>query len=77
MKCAFCGGRMEAKAVTFQHEENGLFILIENVPAEVCSACGETTYSPEVTDRLLRLATQESRPERMIEVPVFNFAKTA
>ena len=51
------------------------YLFIENVPAEVCMKCGEKTYSPEVTDKLLRFARDEFKPVKTIKVPVFNFAE--
>jgi YgiT-type zinc finger domain-containing protein len=75
MKCVFCGGKLEKRRVTFTYEENGKHLLIENVPAEVCIQCGEKTYSPRVTDTLLRFARDEFKPVKTIRVPVFDFAK--
>jgi len=48
--------------------------IIENVPAEVCVRCGEKTYSPEVTDDLIRLAKKKVKPAKMVQVPVFDYA---
>ncbi len=74
MKCAFCGGEVEKRDVTFTYDEDGDFLIIEHVPAEVCVKCGEKTYSPEVTDELLRMAREKAAPVRKIEVPVYEFA---
>jgi HTH-type transcriptional regulator / antitoxin MqsA len=74
MKCAFCGGRVVKREVTFTYEEDDKFLIIEHVPAEVCVRCGEKLYSPEVTDGLLRFARRETKPTRKIEVPVYDFA---
>jgi hypothetical protein len=30
--------------------------VIRNVPAEICDACGEGSFDPATTDRLLELA---------------------
>lgn len=45
MKCVFCGGKVGKKVVTFSYEKEGKYLLVENVPAEVCIKCGEKTYS--------------------------------
>lgn len=74
MKCVFCGGQVENKKTTFVYE-NDKYIVVENVPAEVCSKCGEKTYSPEVTDELLRFSKDNIEPVRTIKVPVFDFVK--
>ena len=65
----------EKKMVTFSYEEDDTHLLIEHVPAEVCEKCGEKTYSPEVTDELLRFAKSEFKPKKIITVPVFDFAE--
>lgn len=74
MKCVYCGGKIEARKVTFIYDEDGDYFFIENVPAEVCTQCGEKTYSPKVTDELIRLAKRKLAPARKIEVPVFDYA---
>ena len=75
MKCVFCGGKVEETVVTFSYEEDDKYLFVENVPAEVCTKCGERTYSPEVTEELLRFARDEFKPVKIIEVPVFDFAE--
>ena len=74
VRCVFCGGETTKMSVTFSYEEEGKYFLVENVPAEVCERCGEKTYSPEVTDELLKFAKEQFRPVRKVEVPVFDFA---
>jgi len=75
MKCVFCGGKLKKKNVTFTYEDEDKHLFVENVPAEVCTSCGEKTYSPSVTDDLLRFARNEFQPARTIEVPIFNFVE--
>ena len=77
MKCMFCGGKVQKRRVTFTYEEDDKHLLVENVPAEVCTACGEKTYSPEVTDELLRFGREDVKPKKIIKVPVFDFAERA
>jgi YgiT-type zinc finger domain-containing protein len=74
MKCAFCGGDAKEDLVTFSYEEGDRCLLVEHVPAQVCTRCGEKTFSPEVTDQLMRFAKNEFKPRRTIQVPVFDFA---
>ena len=75
MKCVFCGGKLKKENVTFTYEDEDKHLFVENVPAEVCTSCGEKTYSPSVTDDLLRFARNEFQPARTIEVPIFNFVE--
>ena len=73
-RCTNSGGQTHHELVTFNYQEDDRFMLIENVPAEVCEKCGERTYTPEVTDALLNFAKKNSEPAKFIEVPVFNYA---
>jgi YgiT-type zinc finger domain-containing protein len=74
MKCVFCGGNLAKKNVTFSYEEDDKYLLFENFPAEVCSKCGEKIYAPEVTEELLKFASEEIPPVRVKKVPVFDYA---
>ncbi len=73
-KCVFCGGKVVEKLVTFVYDENDKYFLVEHVPAEVCTKCGERTYSPKVTDEILHFAKKGVKPLKTIEVPVFDIA---
>ena len=73
MKCVFCGGILEKRNVTFHYEDDNKYLFVENVPAEVCKSCGEKTYSPGVTDKLLKYSNEKLKPLKTIEVPVYSF----
>ena len=75
MKCVFCGGKLKKENVTFTYEDEDKYLFVEDVPAEVCTSCGEKTYSPSVTDDLLKFARNEFQAARTIEVPIFNFVE--
>ena len=74
MKCVFCGGKVEKTNVTFVYEDPENYIMVENVPAEVCSHCGEKTYSHKVTEELIRIAKHKFQPKKTINIPVFDFS---
>lgn len=75
MKCVFCGGKVEAKMITLSYEKDDKYHLVENVPAEVCTNCGEKMYSPEIIDELLKFAHDEFKPVKTGEVSIFDFAE--
>ncbi len=75
MSCVFCGGKVESKNATFIYEHGDHFLLIRNVPAEVCEKCGEKTYSPEITDEVLKFARRKFKPIKLVEVPVFDYGQ--
>jgi YgiT-type zinc finger domain-containing protein len=77
MKCVFCGGSVESRKVTFVYDYEDDYFFIENVPAEVCMQCGEKTYSPEVTDEVLRVVKKKLNPVKTVQVPVFDYTGQA
>ncbi len=60
--------------VNYTLEVNGHLIIIENVPARVCLETGEQFFSPETVEQLQQVICAREKPERKIEVPVFEFA---
>ncbi len=70
-QCMYCHGDLEAAFVTRMQEFEGQWYVIENVPALVCSQCGETFLTPDAHDLVLQLITGKSVPSREIMVPVY------
>jgi len=60
--------------VTYTLEVNGRLIVVENVPARVNLETGEQLFSPETVERLQRLIWQQSKPKRVLQVPVYEYA---
>ena len=60
--------------VTYMVEVNGKLIVVENVPATVCLETGEQLFSPETVERLQQTVRQQKKPNRVMEVPVYEFA---
>ena len=52
MTCFMCKGKVQDGFSTFTVDMGGCIVVIKNVPSSVCSQCGETSYSDEVTRRL-------------------------
>ena len=74
--CYFCQkGLLEDKVVTVDFRWGDRLIVIEGVPAKVCTECGERYYSAETSREMDRVAT-ECRHYRSIEVPVVNLAES-
>ena len=53
---------------------DGKFILVENIPARLCTHCGEATFSRETTEKIRRMVYGESAPVKSIQVDVFAFS---
>ena len=60
--------------VTYSLEMNGQFFLIENVPARVNPETGEQFFSPATVERIQQIISEQKKPSRFIETPVYNFA---
>ena len=60
--------------VTYSLEINGEFFLIENVPARVNQETGEQFFSPATVERIQKIISEQKKPSRFVETPVYNFA---
>jgi len=60
--------------VTYTLDLNGQLIVIENVPARVNVETGEQLFSPDTVERLQKVVWQQSKPKRVIQVPVYEYA---
>lgn len=75
-KCTFCGGELEERVVTHPQSYQGKIYILENVPAEVCSQCGEVLLRPEILERMQQLVWSGVAPGRITEVPVYDLAES-
>jgi len=71
--CHFCGGKVTARQVNVMRRWKGRYILIEKVPAHVCTQCGERYYDAvvaEAMDQIMQASETELGVKREICVPV-------
>lgn len=76
-KCSICGGDTIKTKVRFSQEIDGILEVVENVPAEVCTQCGDQLFSPRTVRALEKILKSKKKPTRTISVPVFDFDKQA
>ena len=73
MKCSIagCPGEYEERTVvhTVRHKEK--VIVIDHVPAEVCSVCGDVLLRPETVRRIEDLLRNSAPP--LATVPLYEF----
>ena len=74
MKCSIeaCPGEYEERQIVHTVNYHGQVTVIDHVPAEVCTACGDVLLKPETVRRIesmLRTATHPSRT-----VPLYEYA---
>lgn len=67
-----CPGEYESKEITHTVRHKGRIVVIDHVPAEVCSICGDVLLTPDTVrhiEALLRTGTEPART-----VPLYEYA---
>ena len=65
---------LSERRVTYTLEYEGKFYIVENVPARVNEETGEQFFSPETVEHLQKTITGGSKPKKVVETPVFDYA---
>ena len=81
-KCLFCGSEdFEAREVEYIYRRNGKYLIVRDMPCEVCLRCGERYYPAEallaVESRFKAIHEKQREPEKTLTVPVESFALVA
>ena len=74
MECDLCGGKIINKKVSYSLFYEGHWVIVENVPANICQQCGERLFAPEVVEELQNVIWSKKAPVKKIETPVFDLA---
>lgn len=75
--CPVCrSDSLESKHITYVQEYKGKVIIIENVPALVCSQCGEVIIEAGTAERIQQLVWQQPRTGRTVTVPLYDLAQS-
>ena len=53
---------------------DGEYVLVERIPAEVCSRCGEKSFRLQTVDAVRQAVNGGAVPARLMEMRVFQFA---
>lgn len=75
-KCYFCREKTKIKNVDVDFRWGDKLFVVRDVPVEVCIQCGERYYSAEVSkklDKLVKKSFKIKKPQKILEVPVFNW----
>lgn len=64
MKCAFpgCPGEYEDKSITHEVRQPDGVAYVDNVPAKVCTLCGDTIIAADVMARIDKILKGEIAP---------------
>lgn len=74
MKCSIkgCPGRLEEQRIIHTVHYHGKVIVINHVPAEVCSVCGDVLLTPNTVRHIENLLRTETQPAST--VPLYEYA---
>ena len=72
MKCLMCKGHLEDKLTTFMVDLDNCIIIVKNVPSQVCSQCGEVSYSDDVTKHLEKIVN--TLRNVITEIAILNYS---
>ncbi|MBU0703502.1 MAG: YgiT-type zinc finger protein [Chloroflexi bacterium] len=74
MRCSIegCPGEYEERKIVHTVRHRGQVIVIDHVPAEVCSVCGDVLLKPETVRQIETLLQTATRPART--VPLYEYA---
>ena len=75
--CVLCGAEMEEKVVDLELWVDGSLRVIKDVPARVCTQCGEKTISAEVAKQIDELLDSDKEPYDYMKVPVYKLSEVA
>ncbi len=76
-ECHVCSGRMQEQRVKQEFWIKGKLVVVEGVPAGVCSQCGERVVKADVGRSIAILVGNSKRLQkaRRMSVPVIRFAR--
>lgn len=74
MQCTIegCPGGYEERRVVHTVRHKGRVIVIDHVPAEVCSVCGDVLLKPETVRHIEEILKTSARPAGT--VPLYEYA---
>jgi YgiT-type zinc finger domain-containing protein len=75
MKCVICKhGQTKTGTTNVTLERNALLLVVKNVPAEICSNCGEAYLNDKTTQTVLHMAEEAVKSGVQVEICSFKAA---
>ncbi len=72
--CAVCGCKQSRSDLIDEvFQVDGAYVLVEHIPAEVCTRCGEQSVSIETAEAVRSSITSGATPYRSVQMRVFEF----
>ena len=72
-KCPFCKAPVTQERVEHVHRWNEDLYILRNVPADVCTQCGEVFFAPDALKKMDELVETKRQPGERRSVPVYSF----
>ena len=78
-RCHICGGKdFEERLVEYIYRRRGNYLVVRDVPCEVCLRCGERYYAGsvllDIERRFKEIYEQNAKPQSAVQVPVEVYA---
>jgi YgiT-type zinc finger domain-containing protein len=70
--CEYCGGPIVENRVTLHRKVRRKYVVVQNVPAGVCTECGTRYYSANVLKTVEERLRGHRPAEREVLVPVYS-----
>ncbi len=72
--CSLCGGGCQAQQITLTlRRATNAFIMVRNVPADVCQECGEAQFSLWAAGQLTSALHLQRPPDDVAFMPIYDF----
>jgi HTH-type transcriptional regulator/antitoxin MqsA len=73
--CHICGSHeLEKSFISETFEIRGETVLVERIPAIVCTQCDEVIFDLQTGDQIRAILHDDARPARRVSIPVYEFA---
>ena len=70
-KCPLCGGEKEDGKTTYSVDLNFGVVVVRNVPAKICSQCGEEWIEHDVSKQLEKVIDTARQSHSQVEILSF------
>lgn len=71
MNCLMCKGELENKNTTYMVDLGNCIVIVRNVPSQVCSQCGDMSYSNDIAKELEKIVN--NLRSSLTEVAIVNY----
>lgn len=74
-RCSVCGAQVKHQKITYTQEMGRKVYVVSDVPAQVCSQCGEQYLTPDTVDAIQDVVEQgeKGKTSPIRHAPVYHF----